>query len=277
MDYAVALPTGGECGDPSFLVELAGMAERRGWDGVMLEDYVLYQGDSAMPTCNTWIALAAIAVKTQRLRLIVGVTPLARRRPWNVAREAAGVDQLSGGRMVLGVGLGDVGQIGSDASFTHFGEETDARLRAELLDEALTVIAGLWRGEPFSFRGKHFRVDEVSFLPRPVQIPRIPIWIGGGYPARRPVERALRWDGSCLYKAGEGDMTAADVADLRARGGTRFTIAVGGRPRKDDWDEDREHIRSVRSAGADWWVEWVPPEDRETMRAAVERGPLRVD
>jgi alkanesulfonate monooxygenase SsuD/methylene tetrahydromethanopterin reductase-like flavin-dependent oxidoreductase (luciferase family) len=276
MEYAVALPTGGECGDPRFLVELAEIAEHAGWDAVVLEDYVLYQGDAAMPTCNTWIALAAIAMRTERLRLILEVTPLARRRPWNVAREAAGVDQLSGGRMVLGVGLGDVGEIGIDASFTHFGEATEARVRAELLDEGLEIVAGLWRGEPFSFHGKHFHVDEVTFLPRPVQTPRIPIWVGGGYPGRRPVERALRWDGSCLYKRGGGDMTADDVADLRARGGDAFTIAVGARPRKEDWDEDRDHIRSVRDAGADWWLEFVPPAEREAMRAAIGRGPLRV-
>jgi alkanesulfonate monooxygenase SsuD/methylene tetrahydromethanopterin reductase-like flavin-dependent oxidoreductase (luciferase family) len=277
VEYAVALPTGGECGDAGFLLELATLAEQVGWDGVVLEDYVLYQGDSAMPTCNTWVVLAAIAVRTERLRLIVAVTPLARRRPWNVAREAAGVDQLSGGRMVLGAGLGDVGEIGYDASFTHFGEATDARRRAELLDEGLAIVAGLWTGEPFSFHGEHFRVDEVTFLPRPVQRPRIPIWIGGGYPKRRPVERALRWDGSCLYKHGGGDLSAPDVADLRDRGGDGFTIAVGGRLRKDDWDKDRDRIRSVRDAGADWWVEWVPPGGRGTMRAAVSRGPLRVD
>ena len=119
---------------------------------------------------------------------------------------------------------------------------------------------------------------EVTFLPRPVQQPRIPIWIGGGYPNRRPTERALRWDGSCLYKAGGGHMTPDDVRDLRARAGDRpFTIAVGGRARKDDWDAEREHIRAVAAAGADWWVEWVEPAGRETMRAAAERGPLRVE
>jgi alkanesulfonate monooxygenase SsuD/methylene tetrahydromethanopterin reductase-like flavin-dependent oxidoreductase (luciferase family) len=175
MNYGLALPTGGECGDPRFLVELAERAEAAGWDGIFPEDYVLYQGDPTMPTSPTWPVLAAIAVRTERLVLGVEVTPLARRRPWNVAREVAAVDQLSEGRAVLGVGLGDVGEfVVADASFTHFGEELDARRRAEQLDEGLEIIAGLWTGEPFSFRGTHYTVDEVTFLPRAVSEPRAP-------------------------------------------------------------------------------------------------------
>ena len=278
MRYGLALPTGGECGDPRFAVELAERAEAAGWEGIFLEDYVLYQGDAAMPTCPTWPVLAAAAVRTTRLVLGVEVTPLSRRRPWNVAREVAAVDQLSEGRAVLGVGLGDVGDhVGADASFTHFGEERDARRRAGLLDEALAIVAGLWTGEPFSFRGEHFTVDEVTFLPRPVQQPRPPIWVGGGWPHRRPVERALRWDGACLYNANHGPLPPEAVADLRARAGDRpWTIAVGGSPRRDDWDEEREHVAAIRDAGADWWIEWARPADRETMRAVVDRGPLRV-
>jgi len=283
MQYGVSLPTGGECGDPRFLVGLAERVEAAGWNGVFLEDYVCYQGDPAAPTCNTWIALAAIATRTERIRLGIEVTPLTRRRPWNVAREAAGIDQLSGGRMILGVGLGDTGEaIGVDASFTHFGEETKARERGELLDEGLEIIAGLWIGEPFSFRGKHFLVEEVTFLPRPVQQPRIPIWIGGGYPNPRPTRRAARWDGSCLYKETHGgpwdNMTPDDVRALRAAAGGRpYTIAVGGSGRADDWEAEREHIRAVAQAGADWWIEWVPPGDRETMLERVGRGPLRIE
>jgi alkanesulfonate monooxygenase SsuD/methylene tetrahydromethanopterin reductase-like flavin-dependent oxidoreductase (luciferase family) len=277
VHYGLALPTGGECGDSRFLVELAERAEAAGWNGLFLEDYVLYQGDPAMPTSSTWPVLAAIAVRTQRLVLGVEVTPLARRRPWNVAREVAAVDQLSEGRAVLGVGLGDVGEfVVADASFTHFGEELDARRRAEQLDEGLEIIAGLWTGEPFSFRGAHYTVDEVIFLPPPVSEPRPPIWIGGGYPHRRPIERALRWDGACLYNAGHGPLPPEAVADLRARAGDRpWTIAVGGSGRRDDWDAEREHIASVRDAGADWWVEWAEPADRDDMRQVVERGPLR--
>ncbi len=281
MQYGLALPTGGECGDPRFLVELAERAEAGGWDGVFLEDYVCYQGDPAMPTCDTWVALAGMAVRTSRIVLGIEVTPLARRRPWNVAREAAGIDQLSDGRMVLGVGLGDTGEgVGPepDASFARFGEEMRPRVRAEMLDESLEILVGLWSGEPFSFLGKHFTVDEVTFLPRPVQQPRIPIWIGGGYPNPRPTRRAARWDGSCLYKHGGGNLTPDDVRAIRANAGDRpYTIAAGGTGRFDDWDEQRTHVSAVRNAGAEWWVEWVAPADREAMRAAVERGPLRVD
>jgi len=283
MQYGLSLPTGGECGHPSFLVDLACRAEEVGWEGVFLEDYVCYQGDPATPTCNTWIALSAIAARTQRIRLGTEVTPLARRRPWNVAREAAGIDQLSRGRMILGVGLGDTGEaVGVDASFTRFGEESDPRRRGELLDEALEIIAGLWTGQPFSFRGKHFAIDGVTFLPRPVQEPRIPIWIGGGYPNPHPTRRAARWDGSCLYRETYGgpweDMTPDDVRALRRAAGDRpYTIAVGGSGRGEDWDAQREHIRAVAEAGADWWIEWVPPSDRQTMSESVERGPLLIE
>jgi alkanesulfonate monooxygenase SsuD/methylene tetrahydromethanopterin reductase-like flavin-dependent oxidoreductase (luciferase family) len=281
--FGLCLPTGGECGDPSFLVELAERAEAAGWEAVLLEDYVCYQGDPSAPTCNVWVALAAMATRTERVRLGTEVTPLARRRPWNVAREAAGVDQLSGGRMILGVGIGDTGEaVGVDASFARFGEQTDPRVRGELLDEGLEIIAGLWSGEPFSFKGRQFTVDEVRFLPTPVQRPRIPIWIGGGYPNPRPTRRAARWDGACLYKETHGgpweNLTPDDVRAIRAAAGDRpYTVAVGGAGRTDDWEAERAHIRSVADAGADWWIEWLPPADRQTLRERVDRGPLRID
>jgi alkanesulfonate monooxygenase SsuD/methylene tetrahydromethanopterin reductase-like flavin-dependent oxidoreductase (luciferase family) len=265
VEYGVALPTGGECGDPTFLLELAELAEGTGWDGIFLEDYICYQGDPANPTCDTWAALAAMAVRTTRVTLGVEVVALTRRRPWKVAREAATIDVLSDGRLVLGVGIGDQG----DPGYTH--------VRAELLDEGLAILDGLLRGEPFSFEGKHFRFDEVTFLPPPVQTPRVPIWIGGGYPNPRAIERALRWDGSCMYRRAGGPLRGDDVRDLRGRAGDRpWTQAVGGWPRRDDLDEELEHRREVAVAGADWWVEWIEPADRETMRAAVERGPLRI-
>jgi alkanesulfonate monooxygenase SsuD/methylene tetrahydromethanopterin reductase-like flavin-dependent oxidoreductase (luciferase family) len=275
----LALPTGGECGDPCFLVELAELAEASRWDGVFLEDYVCFHGEPAAPTCDPWAALAAIAVRTRRLVLGTAVTPLARRRPWQVARQAAAVDQLSGGRVVLGAGLGDVGDhVARDSSFTHFGEETDARRRAAMLDEALAIVAGLWSGEPFRFHGDHFRVDEVTFLPPPAQRPRIPIWIGGGYPHAGPTRRAARWDGSLLYRVPGHDLSPEDVRRLRSLAGDRpYDVAVGGRARADDVEWERRRLQALEAAGATWWLEYVPPGGRAEMRAAVERGPLALE
>jgi alkanesulfonate monooxygenase SsuD/methylene tetrahydromethanopterin reductase-like flavin-dependent oxidoreductase (luciferase family) len=285
LRYGLSLPNGAECGDPRFVLELAERGEAAGWEGLFLEDYVSYQGDPHAPTCDVWTTLGAIAVRTQRLVLGTSVTPLPRRRPWKVAREAAAIDQLSDGRFVLGVGIGDAGDhVVADASLTHFGEVVDRRTRAEMLDEGLTIIDGLWRGEPFQFTGKHYQIEEVTFLPRPVQQPRIPIWVGGGYPLPGPTRRALRWDGSFLYKldvmeggeAKEGVMSPDDVRRLRAMAGDRsFDIAVGGAPRGEDVDAEKAHIQAIHEAGATWWIEWIPPGDRDTMRRSVDRGPLR--
>lgn len=134
--YGLSLPNGGECGDPRFVLELAERGEAAGWEGLFMEDYVSYQGDPHAPTCDVWTTLGAIAVRTRRIILGTAVTPLPRRRPWNVAREAAAIDQLSEGRFVLGVGIGDAGEhVVADASLTHFGEVRDRRQRAERLDE----------------------------------------------------------------------------------------------------------------------------------------------
>ena len=276
LRHAVTLPTGGgACGDPRFVLELAERAEAAGWDGVFLEDYVVFQGDPAAPTCDAWSALAAIAVRTSRVVLGTRVTPLARRRPWVVARQAAAIDQLSGGRFVLGAGLGDTGDhVVSDASITHFGEERDAVRRAAILDEALEIIAGLWAGEPFAFRGGHFAIDEVTFLPRPVQQPRIPIWIGGGYPVAGPTARAARWDGSMLYRVGGVPFGAEDARAIRAAAGDRpYDVSVGV-DRGPDPGADRDRLRELADAGATWTAEYIAPADPEVMRQRVDRGPL---
>jgi alkanesulfonate monooxygenase SsuD/methylene tetrahydromethanopterin reductase-like flavin-dependent oxidoreductase (luciferase family) len=286
MRYAINVPNGGPWGDARTLAGLAQLAEASGWDGVFLEDYIVWQGHQDTPTHDPWVTLAAIALRTERVRLGTMVTPLARRRPWKLARETVTLDHLSNGRLVLGVGLGDTGEaVGSDVSFTHFGEEMNPRRRARMLDEALDVLVGLWRGEPFSYAGEHYRVREVTTLPRPVQQPRIPIWIGGGWPLPGPTQRAARWDGACLYKHKEHYLAPEDVRALRGyvaaqrAADTPFDIAVGGSPRRDDWDEERAYIRALAAAGATWWVEYLPPEtgSLDTVRASVARGPLRVD
>ena len=276
MRHALTLPTGGACADARVLVDLAERAEGAGWDGLFLEDYIVFQGDPSAPTCDPWIALAGAAARTERILLGTKVTPLARRRPWVVARQAVAIDQLSNGRMVLGVGLGDVGEhVVRDASFTHFGEVIEPRERAEFLDEALEIIAGLWTGAPFAHRGPHFRVDEVTFLPVAVQQPRIPIWVGGGYPNPRAAARAARWDGSMFYRADQTGMTPADVRAIRAAAGNRPYDVMVSAPRSGDPGADGAALDELEEAGATWSSRYVPVQDPAAMRRVVERGPVR--
>jgi len=279
VQHAIDLSAVGAWGSPATLADLAALAERSGWDGVFVEDYVMYA--DGLDTYDPWVALAAIATATERIRLGTLVTPLPRRRPWKVAAEAMSVDHLSGGRMILGVGSGDP----TAADMMPVGEQPDARIRGQMLDEALDVIDALWRGDEVRHEGAHYRLDGVALHPRPLQRPRIPIWVGGQYFRRRPRERALRWDGSCLYRAEPpdwDDMTVDDVRELRglasARpdGGRGFTIVIGGRRRRDDLAAERQYITSLAEAGVDWWNEWVPPQTPVArVRELIGAGPLR--
>jgi alkanesulfonate monooxygenase SsuD/methylene tetrahydromethanopterin reductase-like flavin-dependent oxidoreductase (luciferase family) len=283
MLYAIEFAGAGPTVNPRALAELAKLAEDAGWDGVFLEDYIVHHTRRDMPTCDPWVALAAMALSTSTVRLGTEVTPLPRRRPWKLAREVATLDHLSNGRMILGAGLGDA----NDPGFGGVGEPTAVRTRAELLDESLAIIAGLWTGQPFSFSGRHYHVDEMTFLPRPVQAPRVPIWIGGGWPNPGVKKRASRWDGICAYmEMGTfeewKDQSPDYVTEVRAlieqeRGSDDdFAIVTGGRDRDDDWDRERDIIAGLDEAGATWWVEYAPADlDLDQQREIAVRGPLR--
>ncbi len=211
MRFGLYTPCYGEYADPHRMVELAQTAEQAGWDGIFVSDHLQWLAPEPQPVADPWILLAAMATVTQRIRLGILVTPIARRRPWKLAREAVTLDHLSAGRLVLGVGIGG-DWIGE---YSTFGESASDQLHGEQLDEGLAVLDGLWSGAPFSFSGAHYHITETQFLPRPVQQPRIPIWIGGGWPRKRPVERAARWDGIVPF-GHDGMLTPADVRALVA-------------------------------------------------------------
>lgn len=279
MQYAIALAAAGACGDVRTLAYYARLAEIAGWEGIFLEDYLVWQNHPELPAYDPWMALTGMALATQQIRLGTQVTPLPRRRPWKLAREALTLDQVSGGRAILGVGLGDA----ADLSFTSFGEETDVHRKARAVDEALDVLNGLWSGEPFSYAGEVYRVQDAHFLPRPVRAGRIPIWVGGVYPHPGAIRRAARCDGACLYKPSQAGMQPEDIAALRAsierqRGSLDgFDIIVGGNPRRADWEAERGLIGAMNAAGATWWVEYAPPDEPGRIRERIERGPLRIE
>ena len=178
MNFGIDVPNHSAYSDPRLLVELACEAEAAGWDGFFIWDHLVRWNDRRIPVVDPWITLAAIAVKTERICLGPMVTPLARRRPWKLARETVTLDHLSGGRLILGIGLGSR----STAEFKAFGDEGDPKARAAMLDEGLEVLAGLWSGHAFSYSGKYYQIEETQFRPPPVQSPRIPIWVAGTWP-----------------------------------------------------------------------------------------------
>ena len=284
MQYGVSVPPFGPFGDAVELAALARDAERADWDGFFIWDHVVYD-PSFHPMVDPWVGLAAVALSTSRVRIGTLVTPVARRRPWKLARETVSVDRLSGGRLILGVGLGDPAQW----DYGFFGEETDARLRAARLDEGLEVLAGLWSGEPFSFSGEHFQLAEVTFRPPPAQQPRIPIWVGGWWPNKPPLRRAARWDGMCPAKWGEALSPdelrqALDYVRRHRAAAEPFDVVVSGAT--DPGPGSAARMTAYAEVGATWWVEdvspwrfgadpqaqWLPA-DTEAIRTRIASGP----
>ena len=274
MRFAVGVPNIGPFANPSDLVDLARAAETAGWDAFFLWDHMVFR-PPWQPLVDPWVTLGAVAVATERVRLGAIVTPLARRRPWKVARETATLDALSGGRLVFGAGLG-----APPLEFSSFGEDVDPKVRAEKLDEALEIVAGLWSGRPFSFRGKHHTVEEVEFTPVPLQQPRPPVWIGGRWPNRAPFRRAARWDGA-FPTVEDGHLTPSTLREivgytLSHRTSTdRFDIIIEGETPAGS--EGVEVVRPYEAAGLTWWIE-VPSSVEgppDTFRRRIEAGPPR--
>ena len=211
MRYGFVLPRG----DARTAAETAALAERAGWDAFFVWEPVW--------GIDAWVSLTAAAMRTERIRLGTMLTPLSRMRPWKLASETATLDNLCGGRVILAVGLGAL-----DTGFAEFGEATDRKTRAELLDEGLAVLTGLWAGQPFSFQGVHYTVQPTGFMPPPppVQRPRIPIWVVGAWGRPKSMARAFRYDGLLPHVT---DLTPALVercgprpmpAAIQGQGGT---------------------------------------------------------
>jgi alkanesulfonate monooxygenase SsuD/methylene tetrahydromethanopterin reductase-like flavin-dependent oxidoreductase (luciferase family) len=266
MRAGLTLPIFDELADPLVLADLAATAEEAGWDGVFVWDHVVYRAPVEAAT-DPWIAIAAMAMRTQRVTLGPMVVPLARRRPQVVARQAVALDHLAAGRLVLGVGLG-LDRSGGELS--RFGEETDDRRRAEMLDEALGLIGALLSGETVDHHGAHYTADGVRFLPTPVR-GRLPIWVAGRWPNRRPLRRAARHDGLFVIDIAADQLpdALAEVARHRPDGLAGYDVVVEARPGSD--------ARPWEDAGATWWLASPDPFtlSLDAVRALVDGGPPR--
>ncbi len=273
MKYGFVLPRG----RPQDAGELAYEAEKAGWDGFFVWEPVW--------GFDAWVMLAAAAVRTSRIRLGTMITPVSRMRPWKLASETVALDHLSEGRLVLSVGLGAV-----DNGFEAFGEETDRKIRAELLDEGLDILTGLWRGQPFRYDGKHYKIRPTKFYPppQPVQKPRIPIWVVGLWPSKKSMGRVLRYDGLLPNvrdsKGSVGKPAPKDVQEMtcfvrsKLGGGKSFDIVIEGKTPGDDQVKAKKVVEPWADAGATWWTEtlWGAMDHADPIgpvRQRIQQGP----
>ena len=261
MRYGLDLPNFGDFADLSLIAEIAATAEASGWDGVFLWDHIgrSTQFPPGLPFADVTVALTVIAQATEGITFGPLVTPLPRRRVQKVARELTSLDHLSGGRVVLGVGIGSP----PDSEFEAFGEDADLRRRGDVLDESLELLSAFWSGEPVDFTGEHLSVHTEGFDPRPVQQPRIPIWIAARWPSKgRTLRRARRWDGivpTAHPDSGPQQLSAEEIADIAQAmdgGEVVVTAPVGADP------------RPYEEAGATWWAEICPDRGVALKRAS---------
>jgi alkanesulfonate monooxygenase SsuD/methylene tetrahydromethanopterin reductase-like flavin-dependent oxidoreductase (luciferase family) len=257
--------------NPHDYIKLAKSGEEYGWDGFFLWDHVFLPWAKDQDVLDPWIILSAIATQTNNIAIGTTVTPLARRRPMIIAREAITIDILSSGRFILGVGLGGTAELKA------LGEEEDPKIRGEMLDESLEILKGLWSGKPFTFDGKHFKIKEpVKFKPEG----NIKIWVGGEWPNKKPFRRAAKHDGIFPLKAGSDPSLypqeyqeilryirkyrkSLDSFDV-----VKSIITVG------DKEEDA-YIHDFINIGVNWLLEafWSERCSLKEIQKIIERGP----
>lgn len=289
MRFGISIPPFADFSDPRVLADLGQDAENAGWDGFFIWDHIFFD-PTFHPIADPWVSLAAVAMTTQHMCIRTMITPIARRRPWKLARETVSVDRLSNGRLILGVGLGDPVQW----DYGFFDELTDTNVRARRLDEGLDILTGLWRAEPFRYQGEQYNIKEVTFRPAPVQSPRIPIWVGGWWPHKPPLRRAARWDGVCPVKWGQSIAPKEwrqllDYVQGYRTSGDPFDAVHSGTTPGDDPAQAAALVDPYRAAGVTWWVKPIDPwrfgwsyevawdpQATVLMRERVRQGPPRL-
>jgi len=277
MRYGIVIPGG----QPAAQIDMAQAAESARWDAVFVPDGIAIEDFSGKPVAifDAWAMLAAMAVKTQRIRIGPLIAAVPRRRPWKLARETGTVDHLSNGRLIFAAGLG---AAPDDGGFSKVGEPIDLRTRAELMDECLAILDGLWSGQRFSFTGKHYNVDAMMMVPPPVQQPRITTWVVGVWPKPKSMRRAVQWDGVIVqpFKSVPGQKAdpkmindVREYVEKQRTNSGSFDIVTGGVTPKKNPDSVLPHVKSLADAGATWWLEEAWGLKQSDLLRRIEKGP----
>ncbi|HNT74172.1 MAG TPA: LLM class flavin-dependent oxidoreductase [Anaerolineae bacterium] len=276
IKFGLALPYN----QARLVAQLAQLAEEAGWDGCFLGDAIWCE--------DPMIALAAAAMTTSRIRLGTMLIPVPLRRPWKIASESVALDRLSNGRLILGLGTGAVWM-----GWQSFPDEvTDAKARAEMLDETIDILTLLYQRKQFDYEGKHYHLkltlmEERHYPSQPVQQPRIPLWAPALWPRKKSMQRILKCDGAFPEKVGADGkpetMTPKDMSEMKAFVAanrtltTPFDIVASGKTDGLNKAQQRDELWPWVEAGATWWVEGLWNESEEAVTERIRQGPPVLD
>lgn len=271
IKYGLSLIHFNELADPDIVIELAVEAENAGWDGIFLPDHIVYDKQAIYPVTETWILLSAIAARTTKIKIGTSVAALPQYRPWWFAKMTATLDVLSKGRLILGLGLG-----GPETEYESFGDKYDLKILAEKMDESLDILLGLWTGESFSYSGKHYTLDNVALLPKPIQSPRIPLIFGGMWPTKKPFVRGAKFDGIMpIHKNFPQDLTTDELLEIKSiiksnrTTNEPFELMIFGTGFFTP-DTRKEMIKPYIDVGITWWLEHVNTLMQPSVDAMME-------
>lgn len=255
MRFAISLPNADHFGDVRAVVRLAALAESEGWDGFFLWDHILFSKDRPVDVIEPWTTLAAIAAVTERIAIGTLITPPARYEPWALARTITTLDQLSGGRVLFGVGRGTPDE--DFLSFWSDAVEDEPKARGSRYIESLEILPSLLTGDSVDHSGRNFTVRDVTLLPGAFRGRTIPIWVGGSHTNQNALDRAREHAGAIPLAWGNDQwpraMTSSEVADYRADLGSDGDFAYWNQTEIDPLSPERALEMEV--AGATWWIE----------------------
>jgi len=273
VKHGLFLPPFDGLADAGEMADLAVLAEEAGWDGFFLWDHLRYPSP-VRNILDPYVCLAVMAAKTSRITLGPMVTPLIRRRPQVVARQAVTLDRLSKGRLVMGFGIGDDYPGGELACF---GELTDVVERGRALNEGLAIFKGLVTGQEVNITGEFFRAQEVAFQPTAFRADGIPVWTAGRWPNPAPIRRAAKHQGMMVIQMTEPEQVAELKTKLVGAGADldNFEIVLWGQ--RDENMEYREDERYAQwaQAGVTWFLTGPGPFNLvyDEVREYVAAGP----